>query len=48
MFRDIATFIRRQRKSTIAETAIFVRLRILRNISGYASAVYFLVENMRL
>ena len=42
-FRDIATFIHGRRKSTIAETAIFVRLRVILNVSGYASA-YFLVE----
>ena len=41
-FRYIATFIHGRRKSTIAETAIFVRLRVVRNVSGYASA-YFLV-----
>ena len=39
-FRDIATFIRGRRKSTIAETAIFVHLR--------HASVYFLVANTRL
>ena len=35
MFRDIASFMRGRRKSTFAETAIFVRLHVLLNVSGY-------------